>query len=509
MFKKSIAIISIGLFLVSLSGCKESPDNSIIKNKDMDNLIEEANNTENGVVNFEDVKGNYDSYVKTINDEELKVDVTIDAKVDIPNVTQLSVIRVETKKISQEMVDQVKEVLMPDQKLYEGAALYVMNKEDIEKELTVLKSEIQNTTDEVMIDEYQSRINDLEVEYENAPQKLIINEYPSDGQLHSVSEKYAKGDFNAYYEWQNSLNPNGTVLYAVNDGESEFNESLYVQNNDNYGNCLRYGKTKNNNGYEYISAVVIGDSDFPENNSYSDYWIKGDGISPMYDTGAVVTELKDESATISLEEAKIQANELIEKMGYNEFQFYEGGLYCEKMDIRDNDDFISRNIYILRYMRNINGAFITYDTTAKYTEGWSEDEYYKKIWCCESILIKVNDTGIVSVSIDAPLNILDTVVEKSNMKTFDEIKDIFEKMVTVKYAAVDGKSKILIDRVKLGYVRVSEEDSFNTGLLVPAWEFYGKVSKMDDDNNINEECVSSVMTINAIDGTIIDKSLGY
>ena len=52
--------------------------------------------------------------------------------------------------------------------------------------------------------------------------------------------------------------------------------------------------------------------------------------------------------------------------------------------------------------------------------------------------------------------------------------------------------------------RISEADSYDTGLLVPVWDFQGKVT-----DEYGSEFAGSVMTINAIDGSIIDRSLGY
>ena len=43
-----------------LSGCQKSPETSVVKHKDMDNMIEEAQNTENAVVNVNEVAEKYD-----------------------------------------------------------------------------------------------------------------------------------------------------------------------------------------------------------------------------------------------------------------------------------------------------------------------------------------------------------------------------------------------------------------------------------------------------------------
>ena len=94
------------------------------------------------------------------------------------------------------------------------------------------------------------------------------------------------------------------------------------------------------------------------------------------------------------------------------------------------------------------------------------------------------------------------------MKSFDEVRGTFEQMVTVANAKVDSDLDsdvvIEIDRVVLGYARISEADSYDTGLMVPVWDFQGK--KTDE---YGTEYKGGIMTINAIDGSVIDRSLGY
>ena len=118
------------------------------------------------------------------------------------------------------------------------------------------------------------------------------------------------------------------------------------------------------------------------------------------------------------------------------------------------------------------------------------------------------------------MELTDTVVEDSSIKSFDEIKGIFEKMITVSCAQnnnpIDGNSpkdgtytNYNINRVVLRYTRVSEQDSFSTGLMVPVWDFIGSVSYEGDASKLEAEKNSVVLTINAIDGTIIDRTVGY
>lgn len=65
----------------------------------------------------------------------------------------------------------------------------------------------------------------------------------------------------------------------------------------------------------------------------------------------------------------------------------------------------------------------------------------------------------------------------------------------------------------LGYSRIYDPATdCDTGLMVPVWDFIGGFDAITDDYNVKnngEYSNQSFMTINAIDGTIIDRELGY
>lgn len=102
-------------------------------------------------------------------------------------------------------------------------------------------------------------------------------------------------------------------------------------------------------------------------------------------------------------------------------------------------------------------------------------------------------------------------MEKAKLISFEKIKKTFEKMiVTVNAQNQEDKEEVAItvDKVILRYMRISEKDSFDTGLLVPVWEFLGK-KKYKTDTYGNNTTDVSLLTINAIDGSVINMSLGY
>mgnify|MGYP005831456645 FL=1 len=63
-----------------------------------------------------------------------------------------------------------------------------------------------------------------------------------------------------------------------------------------------------------------------------------------------------------------------------------------------------------------------------------------------------------------------------------------------------------IHEVKLGLMRITEQNSKDTGLIIPVWDFMGTY---EEKETFFDDTYTSLLTINAIDGSIIDRGLGY
>lgn len=502
-----------------LSGCQKNPDSSMVVNKDMDNLIEEAQKDGEGTVDMANIAGAYETYRTTLSDDSLGVLVNVNAKVDIPQAEQMSVFRVQQKRISQEFLDKVLAELTAGETLYDaGVTLSVRTRSEIEEELRGAKAEMERlkNSDEpdkdIFIEDNQRYIDELQEAYENAPEQPVWEGNESDGLLHPTAEMTGKAGGEDFYEWEYSLNQNGEIFYAANNGANDNYISITAQNNDERGNKLSFRRGRH--GYDFTAVAIVETTVLDE--IASGVWPADEDRSKDYAERMLGGEMSfveytDEPTTISEEEARTKADDLMQKLGLSDtYQWYEGGLYSEIQDIRKGGDWEPgyRKLYIFRYMRSMDGVFTTFDPTGKHEEGWNGDDYVKKDWPLENIEIRVNDSGIVGFDYNAPLEVTETVVENSNMKSFDEVRGTFEQMVTVANAKVDSDLDsdvvIEIDRVVLGYARISEADSYDTGLMVPVWDFQGK--KTDE---YGTEYKGGIMTINAIDGSVIDRSLGY
>ena len=215
--------------------------------------------------------------------------------------------------------------------------------------------------------------------------------------------------------------------------------------------------------------------------------------------------------TLSKEDAIIAADEFLEKIGINSFVFYEGDLYSEIVNFRDGCfENKYRECYILRYYRNIDGAFVTQSAVSKeeMAEPGEGNIYSEYEWDTEYIEFRINDDGIVGFDYNHPIKITETVVDNTSLMSFENICDSFEKMMPVVKASQNVKKYYQIDTLRLSYTRISVPNSYTTGVLIPVWDFSGAYEEHEDEE-LKVKRKGRVFCINAIDGSIIDPDLGY
>ena len=271
---KRIASIFVAATLTAslFAGCQKSPEKEIVSNKDMDNMIEQAQDTQSSTTEVAEVAKDYDTYQTDIKDDSLHVTVHADAQVDIPDTSQLSIFRVQQMQFDQAFLDQVRTTLFGEQTLYDGTCLSQLTKADYESEIQAGKddiAEIQNNNlysdddKEVMIQERQSNIDECQAKYETAPEAINYTGSPSDNQIHSISELVSNNPSNEYYSWQSEFDgANASIFYGINDASNGSYQSLYLQNNENYGNLIRYRSSKL--GYINVGSSVMSGGNYSD-----------------------------------------------------------------------------------------------------------------------------------------------------------------------------------------------------------------------------------------------------
>lgn len=164
------------------------------------------------------------------------------------------------------------------------------------------------------------------------------------------------------------------------------------------------------------------------------------------------------------------------------------------------------SIYEFMFTRSIMGIPINYTND----DGCEFDsDAIAPTWAYEKIRIFVDAAGVSYFLYNSPYEIRETVYENVTLLPFPEIQSIFERMVPVVnnfYDEYGRECRMNIHEVKLGLMRITEQNSKDTGLIIPVWDFMGTY---EEEGTFFDDAYTSLLTINAVDGSIIDRGLGY
>lgn len=133
----------------------------------------------------------------------------------------------------------------------------------------------------------------------------------------------------------------------------------------------------------------------------------------------------------------------------------------------------------------------------------------------EKLVIQVSKKDpmfIKSVEYYSPLSVKNVVIRDANLLSFDEITKKFEQYITTHTFGVENELEIFIDRIQLEVMRIRKPNAEGEFLIVPVWNFYGTEKntwKGEDKTSENQGEYQTYLTINAIDGSIIDMHKQY
>lgn len=518
--KKIFIMIAWMLALSSLAACQATPEKPAVVQKDMEQMIKKAEATpmitDTPGITLAQSLGVPERFQTTINKDNLTIKCDID--MELPNATKLPMVRVKAGKFSQEQVYAMFKALCGDIPMYISPELE--DKAYYEQELISDQAELAKQTDKDSIRFYKEIISEDKKQYAKAPNTLEIT--PSDGTL-----KVHKFD-----ESEGGLAGTNTILNATSDVHNlEDPMTFYVQNDADYTHT-----TVKSYKDEFGNTQFVA----PESGSWFEFsreGQKGDQTySVMYQQG---TKLADVTA-LSLSGGKVansllsmtpqQARDIVEKFltkaKINDMKIDTVSLYSSKRELPPEiaQLYINRNggvapteapesqAYILRLLRQVSG--VKTESAPGYSQVSSEGQTDGPEWYYEEMTATVDDKGIANVYWMAPLEITDVLTENTAIRPWNDIANIFEKMMVVSsdiYTIPDRKQEIDITHASLSLERIIEKDSYTTGLLVPVWNFYGTVTTWN--NNGEKRTVSKgympLLSVNAIDGTVINTQQGY
>lgn len=535
MRKYMLAVACVLIALCLLTACQPTPEVPVVVGKDQEKMLEQAQSTpetEESVPLAEQVEApeTY-SAQEEWSDGKLVISAE-DAPVIVPDADSIPTLRVEAADFTQEQVSGFFAALFDGQTVYD-VEYGAQTKDDISEQIVRLRQ--LKGTEEYSWEGDQAQLDDeiarLEKQYETAPETKEDVIVESDGMLKQMELMDQDGNHMAYY----------MGLRVSPDPKVNMNTMFNVQNNNDMTEGV-WEVSASGTGFGGMSlrrSAYISYLDLSLGYNYGQHTPITVDEDSVIDDAAVLEKLKMTPA-----QAKAFGEGLLEKAGADYMTLC--GMYLEDDEnLGNTDDIVApaeHYAYHLYFRRTIGGipcSFLQGSSSA----GGDMDDIFKEIdengisadfsnlkyygeWSYEMMEMRINDDGVVEFDWFSPLTITDTLVEKSALIPFSQAAQAFERRLRDTYEPQVKDNEYIMNmtfnvtRVALELQRVAEQDSIENGLLVPAWSFYGttvtrhKEKMLDGEESIVEskngfDRPEILLTVNAIDGSVINLGRGY
>ncbi|MDD5017043.1 MAG: DUF6034 family protein [Eubacteriales bacterium] len=477
--KKALTMLLIILMVSAfLAGCQATPDAPVVIQKDMEQMIEKAQETsaQTPGISLREQTGAPETLV--LESTEGNFTLSVDAVVSVPDAYSMPIIRVKAGEFSQEQVTDLWDALVGDNVLLRRQSSD-MTKDELEPLILTIRQNIAEY-DSIpyhteTIEQMKEELESLEAQYNSAPEEIEMVQ--ADSTLRET-------------EYENE----GTT-YMSAGGYSEGNTMDFQIKN----------AIKDSSGYTIINARL----DFYTDEAYHNFGQVG---TIAVDGDTQLNEDIKQYISTTPAEAKRIVEDLCTDMGMPMEVYSMELMNDEETGIYDDVVAPAANYaYKIECNRVVEGNPVAMINGGTYLnqEGLME---YSRQWLYEELEFLVNDSGIISMVWSAPLEIGEVKVQDSALLPFSDIQSTFEKMMRITYEAQAKDMENLacnISNVRLEMMRIDEQGSIENGLLVPAWNFYGTDDRTYTEGEANKSVYQVLLCINAIDGSAIDPHKGY
>ena len=513
---KKLFIFAFTAFLL-LTACQATPDAPIVVQKDMEQMLEKAQKTPISTETMPDDGERYPLLSRLGAPERYTADITpvgerltmdIDAVVRVPEAEAMPIAQVRPIQFTQEVVSAFFDRFRGGVTLYDTTPSG-FNKAWLEKNILRCMSRVKESTGKER-EKAQKMLDFLEAELAaipDDPAKMI-----SDGTLREMIISTNKPDIGRYMGVSAVEKPFAASDESYGRSFSVRNDPLRMAYDDEsvdwgeeIGASLSYnrGSRVNDGGAKEIYTLLLDESVVPEQAK--------DSLTITPSEARALVESTISALPVSL---KTDSVFLLEQHYY-----LTETVNGETQTIYDVlSDEPPRCIYIVTLGQSVGGIPCrnvleananNFKTETSLTPSW----FYERIKCV------VSDEGIESFSWRAPMEITEIITENANLLPFSEIASIAMRMLPVIYGGyVHGDDDLLratlnIDRIQLELQRVTEENAIEYGLVIPVWNFYGEyVSEYEWATFSSKppyDLPGALLTINAVDGSVIDPQKGY
>ena len=471
---KRIVISMAAAAMLLLAACQTTPETAAVIGKDGQTLEEKA--SQNSGSGTPEAPENYQeqfegSAYSQYGDRYLKINY--DAKVEVPAADSVAVKVVVPSNFDDNEVSNAVRILSEGNSVFYAKPDDVLTKKDIERSINEDKKYLKGM-EEANPEEYSQ----------------CIGEYTEEFKARYTQMESLPDDYD-YKEWDGTV---GDELYL------EWNLDK-PQADD--ADLINYAAGKENG-----------------------LWI---GLDSGRTHTIVAEQTQANGKSMTPEEAKAAVEALLNELGVENMELSVMVNHAEM----DDSDYYQLNLtevedldshYCLYYVPSVNGMKLTH-TEWKPSE--RESENYAEAWEDERIKICIDENGVIRYDHLYPMEIKEELGGNVELMSFEDAVTSFESNIQRTDRFSDNEYlegyELNIDRITLGYAKVRRENSNDEYLLVPAWDFFGSVTEVyrpgegkKFDSNIegdrSEEgrvYAHSYLTINAVDGSVISRVLGY
>lgn len=472
MKKLLCAVFAAFMLAGALAGCQNTPENPAVVGRNVEKMLEtaqrEGDAAEEASADLYARLGAPARYAAEVKSKGGRITVFADAEVLLPQ-AELPIVRVRPATFSLEQAEHFADALF-------GSGAHYVEYDDRYLPLAVYERQLEKLREGIAdwenVGQYEFDLQYYtKQEAEKALQELLVEMANAPESLPYHAPDYVWSKPHVYTE-EGEVETDSTylVLWAMPD-DAIF--SRFDVSNDLYLSTTAR--------MEYVRdfAVPIG------------------GLIPN------ATDISDK-LTISEEEAFALAEKTVEAMGVEGFTCSARQQTFSHSVRTDPPAF-----YQFMYTRRFGGVTETYTNAEQNNAGYNAAWYYERIY------VLVDDGGVLYVRYNSPYDIVETVMEQTELLPFATIQSIFEKMAVIVGNEVDGNPtweggelEYHVTSVRLGLVNIREPNS-DTGLIVPAWDFMGySRGRMRPDQPWGVAASNgygSFLTVNAIDGSIIER----
>lgn len=440
------------------------------------------------------------------------------AEVIVPETDQVPVFKVGQKPFNQTWIDQVTDVFFGNHPVYDYEKYNQPTREWISEKLRQLRS----YQAEGNLDPYgyiasaqaagyenpesfynlQSEIQRWEQIYETSPEAVEKVE---------VIPGFGSGaPDNCFYREPSAAESSSAETASSDDpffGIVEMDGGIFLY------------KLKRSGSFHMDIGIVRGDTEisdkkWSESSWFQPYWLQDSSDAPKGNLPS--REAVEKLAGITPAQAAAMTDQYMEKLGLSDFSPKRIEL---SLSSRYNTDPIGLGseeyldyqdaAYQIIYTRDLRGFPITPDNSNGGVLEYTDDS--GSAWGYEKVEFYVNQEGLQKASIQNLYEIQKPMIDNVELMSFSDITEIFWKIMPVRFQ--NNTDKININRITLGYMKIYDPGlSSTTGLLVPVWDFFGTREIYDPDTGEPYTMTyptTSFLTINAADGTVINRNYGY